>query len=257
VRVLEGHTEPVWSLAFSPGGKTLASGSADTTIVLWDVAHGTDVRTLTGHAGGPAAVVFSPDGRTLAAGGDGGTVRLWDTATGRQTDLGKRHKNLPVRAVAFSPDGKRLASAGHDQTVQVYEPAAGRRLFALREPGSGLISLAFSPDGKWLAAGSTSPNDSLRLWDVDTKQEVGALKGAGPLGGLAFQPGGKRIATGSSNGVLQIWEPTGQGYQPRAIGPGPFGDSLYGVAFTPDGRYLAAAAGNGAFCILRLAEPGP
>jgi len=255
-RVLRRHTDEIWSLAFSPDGKTVASGSFDTTIVLWDVASGQELSTLTAHARAAAHLAFSPDGQAVAAGSGDGQVRLWDVATAKAKDPLHWHGNAWVRAVAFSADGKWLASAAYDRTVQVCDPVTGCRLFTLTDPVSGFISVAITPDGKWLAAGSTKPTATLWVWDLETKKGL-SMKGAGPLGGLAIQPRGTVIATGSSNGgVLQFWQPTAPGFPTRAIGPGPFGEVLYGVAFTPDGRYLATANHNSTVFILKLAEPG-
>ena len=110
IAALTGHTEEVYSVAFSPDGKTLASGDADSTVRLWDVAaHQPIAAPLTGHTDAVDSVAFSPDGKTLASGSIDGTVRLWDVATGRQIGtLPTGHTGL-VSSVAFSPDGKTLA----------------------------------------------------------------------------------------------------------------------------------------------------
>jgi serine/threonine protein kinase/WD40 repeat protein len=255
VQILQAHTDVIWSLAFSPDGKTLASGSFDTTIALWDVASGRELRTLTGHARSTCHLAFSPDAQTLAAGTEDGRVKHWDVATGKPQNPLRWHDNTWVRAVAYSPDGKWMASAGYDGTVQLCDPGTGRRHHTFGGLDSGVIAVAFSSDGKRLAAGTTKPTETLRVWELDTKEEL-VMRGAGPLGALAIQPGGMVIATGSSNGVLQFWEPTAPGSPSRAIGPGPFGECLYGLAFTPDGRYLATANHNGTIYLLKLAAPG-
>ena len=86
LRTLPGHTEFACSVAFSPDGKTLASGSDDHTIKLWDVATGTLLRTLSGHTSSVESVAFSPDGKILASGSWDNTIKLWDV----ETALGKR-----------------------------------------------------------------------------------------------------------------------------------------------------------------------
>ena len=77
MQTLSGHAKGITSVAFSPDGGTLASGSSDKTIRFWDAVTGTHIRTFSGHAGGVTSVAFSPDGRTLASGSADGTVLLW------------------------------------------------------------------------------------------------------------------------------------------------------------------------------------
>jgi serine/threonine protein kinase len=160
---LTGYTKAVNSVAFSPDGKTLATGSSDSTARLWDVATGRTTATLTGNINsGVSSVAFSPDGKTLATGSDDSTVLLWDVATGRTTTT-LTHTHW-VTSVAFSPDGKTLATGSYDKTARLWDVAAGRTTATLTGHTGSVFSVAFSPDGKTLATGSS--DDTARLWKI-------------------------------------------------------------------------------------------
>lgn len=126
-RVLTGHDGGVEVVSFSPDGGTLASGSVDFTVRLWDVASGRVTKTLNPHGGYVQAVAFSPDGRTLASGSVDPTVRLWDAATGEPTATMFGHADL-IGSVAFSPDGRTLATGSSDRTVRLW--SVGRPISA-------------------------------------------------------------------------------------------------------------------------------
>jgi len=114
----------VKSIAFSPDGKTLAAGTAQRTVKLWDVAIGQEVCTLSGHGLEVWGVAFSPDGKTLASGSLDHTVKLWDAATGQEVRTLSGHTHF-VYSVAFSPDGKTLASGSRDGMIKLWDVATG------------------------------------------------------------------------------------------------------------------------------------
>ena len=158
-------------MAFSPDGKTLASGSFDNSVKLWDVSTGKNTATLAEHAEAVYCVAFSPDGKTLAsAGGTAslGEIKLWDVAAGKLlADLPGHAKR--VIAVAFSPDGAILASAGGENIVRLWDLATRKSIKTLEGHTDGVKCLAFSPDGKTLASGSR--NNTIRLWKVAAAKE--------------------------------------------------------------------------------------
>jgi WD40 repeat protein len=119
IATLKGHDSRVNSVSFSPDGKTLASGSDDKTIKLWNLATGNQITTLKGHDSWVNSVSFSPDGKTLASGSTDKTIKLWNLATGNQITTLKGHDSW-VNSVSFSPDGKTLASGSTDKTIKLW-----------------------------------------------------------------------------------------------------------------------------------------
>jgi WD40 repeat protein len=110
----------IGAMTFTPDGKTLITGSRDTTIKYFEMPVGTEIRTLRAHSAWIRSLAVSPDGKVLASAGDDQTIRLWDLASGRPFRTLKAHAG-PVRCVVFSADGKRMASAGWDRTVKLWE----------------------------------------------------------------------------------------------------------------------------------------
>ncbi|MFN6539367.1 MAG: ribosome assembly protein 4, partial [Nostoc sp. EkiNYC01] len=161
VNTLEGHSSRVWGVVFSPDGKTLASGSDDKTIKLWDVSTGKAIKTLTGHSSAVISVVFSPDGKTLASGSSDNTIKLWDVSTGKAIKTLTGHSSAVI-SVVFSPDGKTLASGSSDKTIKLWDVNTGKAIKTLTGHSSAVISVVFSPDGKTLASGSS--DNTIKLW---------------------------------------------------------------------------------------------
>jgi hypothetical protein len=242
VRTLQGHTDSVGSVSFSPDGRTLASGSDDKTINLCDVASGQLLRTLRGHTGYVPAVAFSPDGRTLASGSFDKTVKLWDVASGGVLRTLKGHTGK-VTSVVFSPDGRTLATGSWDQTIRLWDVASGQQSHILQGHTDILHSVAFSPDGLTLASGSN--DGTIKLWDVANGQLLRTLRGSAQTEyvlSVAFSPDGRTLASGSDHNAIMLWDVT-SGEVLRSLQSQTEG--VQSVAFSPDGRTLGSGSNDG------------
>jgi WD40 repeat protein len=152
-----------WSMAFSPGGNTLAIASKDRAVRLWDTATGRLKATCRGHVKGVGNLAFSPDGTVLASSGRDRFIELWDSANGAERAVLFGHRRQ-VESIAFTPDGRFLASAGADKTVRLWDVHSHRLAAVLRLEADANV-VTFSPDGKTLV---TSSDDwRIRLWNFD------------------------------------------------------------------------------------------
>ena len=235
---LESNAGPIWSVAFSPDGKTLATAVDDGAVKLWDLRNGNVTDTINAHDGPIWSVAFSPDGGRMATASDDGTAKVWDAKT--CVVLHTLQHVTSVRAVAFAPDGKTLATASRNGSVRLWDTATGKERDVHIQGHKGIVmSLAFAPDGQTVAsAGGT--DKVIRIWDVKTGREKVTLAGhkAGVYA-VTFAPDGKTLASGSWDHAVRTWEAaTGK---ELATLRGHTQD-VWAVAFSPDGRRLASAS---------------
>ncbi|CAE6457339.1 unnamed protein product, partial [Rhizoctonia solani] len=249
--VHEGHTNTVTSVAYSPDGKSVASGSRDNTIRIWDAQSPSLIgEPLTGHSDSIYSVSYSPLGNVIASGSDDKTIRIWDVNTHRR--LGNPIKGDHwFYSVAFSPDAKLIASGcgGYSSpgpsacSVQLWDV---QNMTSAANPFKGHIKLVnsvkFSPDGTRVVSGSN--DNTIRVWDVEHGTAV-----VGPLEGhtnwvlsVAVSPDGSQIVSCSVDKTIQLWD-TRSG---RTIGNPYEGHTSWvnSVAFSPRGTFVASGGSD-------------
>ena len=201
---LSGHSSDVLTVAWSPDGKRLATGSLDDTAKVWDAESGKELLTLRSHTGAVISVAWSPDGKRLATASADKTAKLWDAKTGKEVLALSGHIN-GVWSVAWSPDGKRLATASADKTAKLWDAETGKEVLTLRGHISSVWSVAWSPDGRRLATGSD--DTAAKVWEAETGKELLTLRGhSNPVASVTWSPDGKRLATGSWDQTAKVWD---------------------------------------------------
>ena len=235
----KGHTDWIRSVAFDAKGQTLATGSHDKTIKLWDVETGDLIRSLD-NGSRVYSVAFSSDYDMLASGGDEAFVKLWDTRTGRPSQRLAGHKSW-VGAVIFghNPYGEEvLASGSDDGVIQLWNPKTGQCAQSLTNSNASIQSIAFAPDGKTLASGSA--DRTVNIWDIEAGQCAQTLKGHSDwVRSVSFSSQGDRLASGSNDKTIRLWNmKTGQCL--RTIEA--HNTRVWSVAFSPQQNILASGS---------------
>ncbi|WP_328966904.1 nSTAND1 domain-containing NTPase [Streptomyces sp. NBC_00239] len=233
-RRLSGHAYNVYAVAFSPDGRTLASGSSDATVRLWDTTTGKSRATLDHGDLAVVSLTFSPNGRILATGSNEGPVRLWDVP-GRKPLATLTGHTKQVNSVAFSADGLTLATGSNDTTVRLWDTTTRKSRAILREHTDIVRTVAFSPDGQTLATGGD--DTTARLWDTDSGSSLRKLpEQEGSVGAVLFSPDGRTLVTENGDGSLGLWD----------VASGKARSTFYArvnsMALSPDGTMLATGS---------------
>jgi WD40 repeat protein len=252
---IDGAERAIWAAAFSPDGRTLATGDGQGNVVVWDVSEGRAIETLEGHIDPITGVAFGPDGRTLYTTSADSTARIWDVAGYRRlarpfrvfTVNNTRAPSAP--AFALSPDGRTLAAARRDGRVDLIDTETLRRTGGFEAfADRAALAIEYSPDGSRLAV--AGQDSGVGLWDAGSGKRVGPLLSAprGPsnvntrnVRALAFGPGGLLAAAegGAGKEAVRIWDLDERSLVRRPLHL----PQVRRLAFSPDGSRLAIAFG--------------
>jgi WD40 repeat protein len=215
-----GHSEGVRTIAYSPDGKRIISGSGDKTIKIWDAETGLLIRTISGHGYRIMSAAYSPDGRRIVSSDPMGTVKIWDAENGQEIRTLSGHGTYTVESVAYSPNGQRVMSAANDGTVKIWDAETGRLIRTLS--ARYVRSAAYSPDGQHIIY--ASGDGTMTILDVENGREIHTLTG--------------HSASRDGNMVIE-----NEGRETRLL-------SEHTVAYSPDGRHIVSAALDGTVKIL-------
>ncbi len=235
-----GHSNWVYSVAWSPNGKRIASASFDGTVQVWDALTGGHVFTYRGHTLAVNAAAWSPNGKRIASASSDGSVQVWMAATGERLLTYRGHTG-PVKAMAWSPDSIRIASAGDDATVQMWIATTGRPLLTYRGDAGSIKAVAWSPDGTQLA--SAGNGDTVQQWDATTGDNIYTYTGhTSAVNAVAWSPNGKRVASASFDGTVQVWDTLTGSHVFTYRG---HTSAVNAAAWSPDGKRIASASADG------------
>ena len=194
----------IWSVAFSPDGKYLATGDTKGDILLRRVADGQPIRSFEGHNSWVVSLAFSSDGKILASGSCDCTAKLWDVNTGQCLYSLEEHEQ-EVWSVVFSPDGETLASGCDDNKARLWSVSTGECLKVFQGHKNEVLSVAFSLDGQELVSGSQ--DRTIRFWDIGTRKCKKILQGHDDgVRSVSISPDGQMLASSSNDRTIKLWD---------------------------------------------------
>lgn len=245
LKILKGHTASVNTIAISPDGETIVSGSDDKTISLWNLNTGKQIFTFFGQERQVYAAAISPDSNMLVTGGLDHKITSWQLNT--KTFLrpllspNSSYSHLGfISSITFSPNRKILASASGDKTIRLWGGYTGDLKRTLNGHSDSVLSIAITPNGELIASGSA--DKTIRVWSLNRFEQPRILTGhSGWVTAIAITPDGKIIVSGSRDGTIKLWD-IHSGELLRTINGE--SDQILSIAITPDGQTIASGSSN-------------
>jgi WD40 repeat protein/serine/threonine protein kinase len=249
-----GHTKHVNGVALCPDGHTAVTGSADGSLIRWDLRTGLPVHKFEGHSGEVHGPAVSPDGRLMLSGENDGHIILWSLGDGSIVRRLEGHApdaetvaaspappKVGVWTLAFSPDGRTALSGSDDHTMKLWDIETGQCLRTFRHRDS-VGTVLFLPDGK--RALSACHDHTMRLWDLSNPDEpLRSFEGhEDAVNSVALLPGAERAVSGSFDGRIGFWDLSKT--EPEALVPA-HGGWVWRVAVSADGRTLVSGGADG------------
>ncbi len=239
IRRLEGHTDAVEAVTWSPDGSKLASGGDDNTIRIWNASSGETLFTLHGHNNTITALAWSPDGKKLASTSDDKTLRVWNPENGEPLATLTGDSSGGPRYLAWSKDSAKLAIGNDNGNVQLWDMSSDP--VTLRNEQGWITPVALSPDGTKIANGTAG--NAIQLWDLTNRKLLDSFPAHNDLVYfLAWSPDGSRLASASSDGTVRLWDMAGANHL-ALLTLNAHASGVNKVRWSPDGRYLVTSSG--------------
>jgi len=246
-QTLSGNSSWVYSVAISADGQTVASGSHDNTIKIWELKTGKLFGTFSGHYSSVYSVAISADGQTVASGSNDKTIKIWELKTGKLLRTLSGHSNS-VSSVAISADGQTVASSSLDKTIKIWELKTGKLLRTLSGHSDSVRSVAISADGQTVASGSD--DQTIKIWELKTGKLLDTLSGhSSSVRSVAISADGQTVASGSYDQTIKIWE-LKTGKLLRTLSG--HSNGVKSVAISADGQTVASGSSDRTIKIWRV-----
>ncbi|NVO01358.1 MAG: caspase family protein [Bacteroidetes bacterium] len=244
-----GHTGIVFSIAYSPDGKFVLTGSQDGRAKLWDASSGKELITYNGHTNSVTSVAFSKDGKFVVTGSWDKTAKIWDMASGKELKTFIGHTDW-ITAVAISPDGKNILTGSYDKTIRLWDVQTGKKIRQYKGNEGRITSVNFSPDGTFFVC---SCQDKLaKIYDVKKTKPLKTLIGHTDwVNSAVYSPDGKTILTGSGDKTAKLWDFASGKVLKSFAGHTSWINS---VSFSRDGKYFASASYDKTVRVWNVAE---
>ncbi len=257
-KILTGHNDEVYGVAFSPNGRMVASSDRGGMVLVHNPKTGKIIRRFPGHSQMVYQVAFSPNSRLLASASWDGTARIWNINTGKTVHT-IRQKGNKLNCVVFSPDGKLLATAANDGRVDLWEWKKDKKRMEIQAAKGQVFSIAFSPNGRLLA--STGEDRTINIWRTDSGKLAQTLSGHkdGVLS-VEFSSDGKWLVSAGYDKTARLWR-VGKGLGPvdgrLILTLGGHRDFVFSATFSPDSKTIATTGWGKTIRIWHLKDGRP